>query len=160
MNLPKKYLKECSDFMICCYEAEKGSIGNEYGTHRKTLYQIIVKGSGKIAKLFDSNVKDLSVSSGRLVDVKDLLEKDVVFQFTEDTEVFGFNTLDVKQDWNAELITDTFTASSDDSWIICFDGKSSINDKDFEKYDYSKVTKGTEYKVTLNNSILVLFTKV
>ena len=100
------------------------------------------------------------MSSGRLVDLKDLLEKDVVFQFTEDTEVFGFNTLDVKQDWNAQLITDTFTASSDDSWIICFDGKSSINDKDFEKYDYSKVTKGTEYKITLNNGILVLFTKV
>mgnify|MGYP001170365058 FL=1 len=160
MNLPKKYYKKCGDFIICGYEAEKGSIGHEYGGYRTTLYQIVVKGSGKIAKLFDSNVKDLSVSSGRLVDLKDLLGKDVVFQFTEDTEVFGFNTLDVKQDWNAQLITDTFTASSDDSWIVCFDGKSSINDKDFEKYDYSKVTKGTEYKVTLNNSILVLFTKV
>ena len=160
MNLPKKYYKKCGDFIICGYEAEKGSIGHEYGGYRTTLYQIVVKGSGKIAKLFDSSVKELSVSSGRLVDLKDLLEKDVVFQFTEDTEVFGFNTLDVKQDWNAQLITDTFTASSDDSWIICFDGKSSINDKDFEKYDYSKVTKGTEYKVTLNNSILVLFTKV
>ena len=160
MNLPKKYYKKCGDFIICGYEAEKGSIGNEYGGYRTTLYQIIVKGSGKIAKLFDSNVKDLSVSSGRLVDLKDLLGKDVIFQFTEDTEVFGFNTLDVTQDWNAELITDTFTASSDDSWIICFDGKSSINDKDFEKYDYSKVTKGTEYKITLNNGILVLFTKV
>tara|TARA_R100000234_G_scaffold101038_1_gene70061 strand:- start:500 stop:982 length:483 start_codon:yes stop_codon:yes gene_type:complete len=160
MNLPKKYYKKCGDFIICGYEADKGSIGNEYGGYRTTLYQIVVKGSGKIAKLFDSNVKDLSVSSGRLVDLKDLLGKDVVFQFTEDTEVFGFNTLDVKQDWNAELITDTFTASSDDSWIVCFDGKSTINDKDFEKYDYGKVTKGTEYKVTLNNSILVLFTKV
>ena len=93
------------------------------------------------------------------MDVQDLLGKDVVFQFSADTEVFGFNTLDVKQDWNAKLITETFTAS-DDSWIICFDGKSSVNGKDFEKYDYSKVTKGTEYKVTLNNSILVLFTKV
>ena len=160
MNLPKKYYKKCGDFIICGYEADKGSIGNEYGGYRTTLYQIVVKGSGKIAKLFDSNVKDLSVSSGRLVDLKDLLGEDVVFQFTEDTEVFGFNTLDVKQDWNAELITDTFTASSDNSWSICFDGKSSINDKDFEKYDYSKVTKGTEYKVTLNNGILVLFTKV
>ncbi len=160
MNLPKKYYKKCGDFIICGYEAKKGSIGHEYGGYRTTLYQIIVKGSGKIAKLFDSNVKNLSVSSGRLVDLKDLLEKDVVFQFTEDTEVFGFNTLDVKQDWNAELITDTFTVSSDDSWIVCFDGKSTINDKDFEKYDYSKVTKGTEYKITLNNSILVLFTKV
>ena len=160
MNLPKKYYKKCGDFIICGYEAEKGSIGHEYGGYRTTLYQIVVKGSGKIAKLFDSSVKELSVSSGRLVDLKDLLEKDVVFQFTEDTEVFGFNTLDVKQDWNAELITDTFTASSDDSWLICFEGKSSVNDKDFEKYDYSKVTKGTEYKVTLNNSILVLFTKV
>ena len=160
MNLPKKYYKKCGDFIICGYEADKGSIGNEYGGYRTTLYQIVVKGSGKIAKLFDSNVKNLSVSSGRLVDLKDLLGKDVVFQFTEDTEVFGFNTLDVKQDWNAELITDTFTASSDDSWIVCFDGKSTINDKDFEKYDYGKVTKGTEYKVTLNNSILVLFTKV
>jgi len=160
MNLPKKYYKKCGDFIVCGYEADKGSIGNEYGGYRTTLYQIVVKGSGKIAKLFDSNVKDLSVSSGRLVDLKDLLGKDVVFQFTEDTEVFGFNTLDVKQDWNAELITDTFTASSDDSWIVCFDGKSTINDKDFEKYDYGKVTKGTEYKVTLNNSILVLFTKV
>ena len=160
MNLPKKYYKKCGDFIICGYEAEKGSIGHEYGGYRTTLYQIIVKGSGKIAKLFDSNVKDLSVSGGRLVDLKDLLGKDVIFQFTEDTEVFGFNTLDVTQDWNAELITDTFTASSDDSWLICFEGKSSVNDKDFEKYDYSKVTKGTEYKVTLNNSILVLFTKV
>ena len=160
MNLPKNCLKKCSDFMICSYEAEKGAIGNEYGGYRTTLYQIIVKGSGKLAKLFDSNVKDLSVSSGRLVDVKDLLGKDVVFQFSEDTEVFGFNTLDVKQDWNAQLITDTFTASSDNSWLICFDGKSSVYSKDFEKYDYSKVTKGTEYKVTLNNSILVLFTKV
>ena len=160
MNLPKKYYKKCGDFIICGYEAEKGSIGHEYGGYRTTLYQIVVKGSGKIAKLFDSSVKELSVSSGRLVDLKDLLEKDVVFQFTEDTEVFGFNTLDVKQDWNAQLITDTFTASSDDSWIICFDGKSNINDKDFEKYDYSKVTKGTEYKITLNNGILVLFTKV
>ena len=120
MNLPKKYYKKCGDFIICGYEADKGSIGNEYGGYRTTLYQIIVKGSGKIAKLFDSNVKDLSVSGGRLVDLKDLLGKDVVFQFTEDTEVFGFNTLDVKQDWNAQLITDTFTASSDDSWIVCF----------------------------------------
>ena len=160
MNLPKKYYEKCGDFIICGYEADKGSIGNEYGGYRTTLYQIVVKGSGKIAKLFDSNVKDLSVSSGRLVDLKDLLGKDVVFQFTEDTEVFGFNTLDVKQDWNAQLITDTFTASSDDSWIVCFDGKSTINDKDFVKYDYGKVTKGTEYKVTLNNSVLVLFTKV
>ena len=160
MNLPKKYYKKCSDFIVCGYEAEKGSIGNEYGENRTTLYQIVVKGSGKIAKLFDSNVKNLSVSSDCLVDVKDLLGNDVVFQFSEDTEVFGFNTLDVKQDWNAQLITDTFTASNDNSWLICFEGKSSVNGKDFEKYDYSKVTKGTEYKVTLNNSILVLFTKV
>ena len=83
MNLPKKYYKKCGDFIICGYEADKGSIGNEYGGYRTTLYQIIVKGSGKIAKLFDSNVKDLSVSGGRLVDLKDLLGKDVVFQFTD-----------------------------------------------------------------------------
>ena len=44
-----RYHKKCEEFSICCEVGDKGVIFLENAEERRTLYQIIVRGSGKMA---------------------------------------------------------------------------------------------------------------
>ena len=48
-----RYNKKCEEFSICCEVGQAGVIVLEKSTERFTSYQIVVKGSGKMAKVFD-----------------------------------------------------------------------------------------------------------
>ena len=50
-----RYHKKCEEFSICCEVGQAGVIVLEKSTERYTSYQIVVKGSGKMAKVFESD---------------------------------------------------------------------------------------------------------
>ena len=54
-----RYIKKCEEFSICSEVGESNLIFTEYSEDRSTLYQIVVKGSGKIAKVFDDKLTKL-----------------------------------------------------------------------------------------------------
>ena len=54
----QRFLKKCDEFFICSETGNSGDVFYESVEERKTLFQIIVKGSGKIAKLFDSDYEE------------------------------------------------------------------------------------------------------
>ena len=49
-----RYFKKCEEFSICEEVGDANVIGIEPAEERNTLYHIVVKGSGRVAKIFDS----------------------------------------------------------------------------------------------------------
>tara|TARA_Y100000739_G_C20173784_1_gene268995 strand:- start:272 stop:490 length:219 start_codon:yes stop_codon:yes gene_type:complete len=72
--------------------------------------------------------------------------------------MYGFNAIDIKQDWNGKLIKESFRGD-DKSWLICFDGNPVINGVNVNPMDYSKLDN-KHYDVCLNNAVLGIFTKL
>ena len=50
----KQYIKKCGEFSVCSEVGEANVLFTEHADDRTTLYQIIVKGSGRVAKTFSS----------------------------------------------------------------------------------------------------------
>ena len=65
-----RYLKKCEEFSICSEVGESDLLFTELSEDRSTLYQIVVKGSGKIAKVFDSKFTKLDETTDNFVDLK------------------------------------------------------------------------------------------
>ena len=58
----KKYhrsFKRCEEFSICSEAGDGDVIGVEPAEERYTLYHIVVKGSGRVAKIFDDDYQAL-----------------------------------------------------------------------------------------------------
>jgi hypothetical protein len=72
--------------------------------------------------------------------------------------MYGFNAIDIKQDWNGKLIKESFRGD-DKSWLICFDGNPVINGVNINPMDYSKLDN-KYYDVCLNNAVVGIFTKL
>ena len=101
-------IKKCETWVACAYSADKGTIGFEHRLERKVLYQYVYYGSAKIGKPFMSGYR-LIDQKGELVDVKEFYMRDIIYDFVEDTSMWGFNTLKDTDDWNGELVDKTFT---------------------------------------------------
>ena len=155
-----KYFKRCEEFYICGSKDRKRKVFAESGEKSLTLFQIIVKGKGRLITTFDTTVID--GSKGDIVNCKSMLGKDRVLVSDKDSEeyyeVYGFNPLDLSQDWDAKKITSSFKGDSN-SWIICFDGSATINGKVVEKFDYAKLEEN-EYEVEVGDALLGVFTKI
>lgn len=155
-----KYFKKCEEFYICGSKDKKKEIFAETGDKSLTIYQIIVRGKGKLITTFDSI--SIDGSSGDIVDCRSLMGKDRVLLSDKDGEehyeVYGFNSLTPSQDWDAKKITSSFRGDSN-SWIICFDGSATINGKVVEKFDYAKL-EDKDYEVEVDNALLGVFTKL
>ena len=81
-----------------------------------------------------------------------------MFESYEPVQVYGFNTLDLQQDWNGKLVEESFDGD-DKSWLICFKGNPVINGKEMRVMDYAKL-ENKYYDVNLNNAIVGVFTKL
>jgi len=155
----KRYLKKCEDFMICAEIGDKGVIEADHHMMRNTLYQYGLYGSGRFAKIFDPDYIEVT-SNGTLYDVRKFKYDDVVFQSLEDFSMIGFNSLSKDEDWDGELITQSFSADRY-SYLICFDGHPTVNGVELSRYDYSKLKIGKQYDVVVNDGdALALFSKI
>jgi len=155
-----KYFKRCEEFYICGSKDKKREIFAESKENSITLFQIIVKGKGRLITTFDST--SIDGSRGDIMNCKSMMGKDRVLVSDKDSEeyyeVYGFNSLDPSEDWDAKKITSSFRGDSN-SWIICFDGSATINGKVVEKFDYAKL-EDKDYEVVIGNALLGVFTKL
>ena len=154
MNV-KSYLKRCEEFSICSEIADSGDYFVDGYPDNTTIYHICTKGSVRLAKPFDGEV-DL-LSNGELFDCRKYLYEQRIYQALEDLYIIGFNPLKPEQDWDGELIKNSFMGNVK-SYLICFDGKPVVNGKKMEKWDYASLVNKI-YEVELNDGILALFTK-
>jgi len=123
-----RYFKKCEEFNICSEVGDANVVALEEAKDRYTLYHIVVKGSGRVAKTFDSEYMVGDINGVYFSDVKKFLGFDTVFESFEPVQVYGFNTQDLEQDWDGRLVKDSFDGD-DKSWLICFKGNPVINGK-------------------------------
>ena len=171
-----KYVKKCGDSWIACSaQASKGEVGLEPGVDNRTLYQYVFYGSLKVAEPFSDSSKTLELTKGKLFDTKELLGKHVVYEFLEDTHVFGFNSY-VKprsdsgefdasvtgNDWTGKLIEKNGTITvAKKSVLVCLDGSPVVNGKTLARYDYDELSTSKTYDIDLKtDGVLALFTVV
>ena len=155
-----KYFKKCEEFYICGSKNKKKEIFAESGDKSLTLFQIIVKGRGKLITTSDS--MSIVGMAGEVVDCRSFMGKDRILLSDKDSEdyyeVYGFNTLVSSHNWSATKLISSFTGN-DKSWIICFDGTANINGNLVEKFDYAKL-ENKDYKLEINDALLVMFTRL
>ena len=155
----KRYLKKCEEFSVCSEIGDRaGLIFVEPPSERLTLYQIVVKGSGKVAEIFDSDYIVGDSHKNNFIDMKKYLGHHTIFESHEPFRIYGFNTLSENQDWDGKLVRESFMGD-DRSWLICFDGRPVINGVELDRMNYSKL-ENKHYDVKLNKSIVGVFTKL
>ena len=153
-----RFFKKCEDFSICSELGDSDCIVAEHTEERRTLYQIVVYGSGKVARPFESEFKVLDSSDNNFVNLKEYLHDHTIFHSIEPFHMYGFNTSEKNIDWDGRLVTESFTGD-DKSWLICFDGNPVVNGKVLHKLDYTKL-ENKWYNVDVNNSIVGIFKKI
>ena len=150
-----RYFKKCEDFCICGAMGLGNEIIAETAEVNKTLFQIGIRGSGRVAKAFDSNCIDMV--AGQIYDISHLMGTDRVYQPHEDFELYGFNPINPEDKWTVKTIKNSFRGDNK-SWLINFDGNPKINGKVMKRMDYAKL-EDKDYDVVCNNSIIGMFTK-
>ena len=151
-----RYFKKCEDFCICGAMGLGNEIIAETAEVNKTLFQIGIRGSGRVAKAFDSNCIDMV--AGQIYDISHLMGTDRVYQPHEDFELYGFNPINPEDKWTVERVNGSFRGN-DKSWLINFNGKPVINDKLLKRMDYAKL-EDKWYDVDINDAIVGVFTKI
>ena len=151
-----RYFKKCEDFCICGAMGLGNEIIAETAEVNKTLFQIGIRGSGRVAKAFDSNCIDMV--AGQIYDISHLMGTDRVYQPHEDFELYGFNPINPEDKWTVERVNGSFRGN-DKSWLINFNGKPVINDKSLKRMDYAKL-EDKWYDVNINDAIVGVFTKI
>ena len=152
-----RYLKKFDSWMACAYKADKGTIGLEHASERKELYHYVFYGSAKIGTPFSSEYRVINARVGELVNVKELFKKDIIFDFLEDTSMWGFNSLD-DEDWDGRIVNETFVATGT-TVLVCLNGSPVVNSIKLSRYDYDELTEGKKYTIIPNGGVLALFTK-
>tara|TARA_B100001778_G_C18452385_1_gene567335 strand:+ start:394 stop:864 length:471 start_codon:yes stop_codon:yes gene_type:complete len=151
----KRFFKKCEEFSICSEIADSGDYFVDGYPDNTTIFHICTKGSVRLAKPFDDEIDILP--NKELVDTRKYLYEQRIYQALEDLYIIGFNPLKPEQDWDGELIKNSFTGNIK-SYLICFDGKPVVNGKEMKKWDYASLVNKT-YEVEINDGILALFTK-
>ena len=161
----RKAIRHCKDFCLCVNVGKKGEVMVESPDERQTLYQYNLYGGGRAGIMFKEGYIESEV--GVLLDVKKGLNEYIIFQATDDFFTIGFNTLDKDQNWDGRLVKENETILDLDyirqlekeTFLICFDGKPIVNDKQMKRYDYARIDLSKDYDVLLNNGALGLFFK-
>ena len=81
-----------------------------------------------------------------------------MFQSYTPFHIYGFNTLNIHDDWDGRLVKNSFKGDNK-SWLICFKGKPIINGVTMKTNDYAKLSE-KDYEVILNDALLGIFTKI
>ena len=161
----KRATRHCKHFCLCVNIGKKGDVVAENPDYRFTLYQYNIYGGGKAGVMFEEGY--IESKTGVLMDVRQHVHKKVIFEATEDFFTIGFNTLDKDQNWEGRLVKENETTLDlhyireleKETFLICFDGKPIVNDKQMKRYDYAGIDLSKNYNVTLNNGVLGLFFK-
>ena len=149
----RRFLKKCEDFSICAETGDAGDYFVEGFPDNYTIFHILLKGKIKLAEPFSD---EFIMLNDTLTDTKHYLYRDRLYHALEDCFIVGFNPLNPKTDWDAQLITESFVGN-DRSYLICFDGNPTVNGKQMQRWDYTQLSD-KEYSVD-NDGILVMFTR-
>jgi hypothetical protein len=159
----KRFYRNYDDFSLCVNIGEKGYVMVDHENERYTVFYYGIYGSGKLARMFESEYIDLDSKHNQIVNVSEYLNSNTIFEATEDFFLIGFNTNDKNSKWYAELLTSenkTVTGKSVNSYIVCLNGNVMVNGKKFKRYDYAKISPDIEYDLEIDDSgALGLFTK-
>ena len=151
------YIK-LDDFALCNIKLDFGWVGVHPKIDNYGLYYYLYDGSPKLGVAFETTL--INLTKGDLTSTKNYLDKSLLLETSDSCDMFIFNTIDKTQDWTGSLVTKTFDCDNSNSYLICIDGTPTVNSTTLQKYDYSKLTSGKQYSVTLNGGVLGLFTKV
>jgi len=158
----RRFYRVCGDFSLCVNIGEKGYVLAEHPNERYTIFYYGIRGSGKFARLFEE--KYLNIEEGKLYDVQEYVNSNVVFQAEEDFHLIGFNTNDKNIKWQAQIINteiNKYTTEYIKSYLVCLDGKILINGKNFKRYDYAQLKVGKEYNIEQSdNSVLIMISEI
>ena len=154
----KHFLKKCEEFTLCGSLGDADTLFSHGYPDNHAIYHIIIKGNVKMARPFESKFVSFDVENNKFVDVKDYLYSKRYYMSSTPYHMFGFNPLDVKQDWDGKLIKGSFKGD-DKSWLICFNGKPVINGIVVNPMDYAKLDD-KYYQVNLNDATVGIFTKL
>lgn len=152
-----RYFAKCGDFSLCCSIGDANVVHSEHSDQRRTMYQIMIKGSGKIGIPFRSDHINCAKAPA-FADMKIYMGKHTIFQSLEPFMMYGFNTLDHNQLWDGKLVTESFRGN-DCHRLVCFDGRPIINGIELEKMDYAKL-EDKDYDVQINDGLVGLFWKI
>ena len=150
------YFKKCEEFAVCSEVGESNLLFPETFDERRTLYQIVVKGEGRVGRIFDSEYTKLDEKENNFVDLKKYMGTDTIFQSYKPFHIYGFNKID-NYDWDGKLVTQSFEGD-DKSWLICFYGEPIVNGVKMKTMDYAKLSD-KDYEIVLNDALLGKFTK-
>ena len=155
----KSYLKKCEEFSICSQVGDSaGLVFVEPAVDRMTMYQIAVKGSGRLSSIFNSEFEVGDANGINFSSMKHYMGQTTIFESYEPFHIYGFNTLNKNQDWDGKLIRKSFDGD-DKSWLVCFDGRPVINGVELARMDYAKLEK-KYYDVDIKNGLVGVFTKI
>jgi len=154
----KKFIKKCEEFILCGGYGDANGIFTDGFPDNKAIYHIIVKGSVKMGRPFESEFVSLDADSNNFVDVRDYLYSKRVYTSSSPYLMYGFNPIDLREFWEAKLVKESFEGD-DKSWLICFTGKPVINGVYVKPMDYAKLDNKS-YDIILNDAVVGVFTKL
>ena len=155
----KSYLKKCEEFSICSQVGDSaGLVFVEPAVDRMTMYQIAVKGSGRLSSIFNSEFEVGDANGINFSSMKHYMGQTTIFESYEPFHIYGFNKLNKNQDWDGKLIRKSFDGD-DKSWLVCFDGRPVINGVELARMDYAKL-ENKYYDVDIKNGLVGVFTKI
>ena len=158
----RRFYRVCGDFSLCVNIGEKGYVLAEHPNERYTIFYYGIRGRGKFARLFEE--KYLNIEEGKLYDVQEYVNSNVVFQAEEDFHLIGFNTNDKNIKWQAQIINteiNKYTTEYIKSYLVCLDGKILINGKNFKRYDYAQLKVEKEYNIEQSdNSVHIMISEI
>ena len=162
--MTRRAIRHCDDFCLCVNVGKKGHVIAESPEERYTIFQYNIYGGGKAGVMFEEGYIESQV--GVLMDLRPHIHKKVIFEATEDFFTIGFNTLDKDQNWEGRLVKENETTLDLDyirelekeTFLICFDGKPIVNNKQMKRYDYARLDLSKDYTI-INNGVLGIFFK-
>ncbi len=165
MTTCRRFHRECPEFSICVNIGKKDYVLAEHPSDTNTIFYYVIKGSGKLGKMFSED--SVTLKETDFFDVRDTLYDYRTFHGLEDFHVVGFNTLDKKQNWEGRLVKpdenildlNIIRELYKPAFLICFNGKPIINNITMKRYEYSSLDLSKEYKINLNGGVLGLFYK-
>ena len=80
----------------------------------------------KWQKILIHNFTKLDSINNNFVDLKKYIGHHTIFESSKPFFIYGFNTLDLNQDWDGKVISDSFDGD-DKSYLVCFKGNPIIN---------------------------------
>ena len=163
--MTRRAVRHCEHFSLCVNIGKKGHVIAEDPRERFTIYQYNIYGGGKAGVMFEEGY--IKSEAGVLMDLRPHVHKKVIFEATEDFFTIGFNTLDKNQNWEGRLVKKNETKLDlnyireleKETFLICFDGKPVVNNKQMKRYDYARINLSKDYDIKLNNGALGLFFK-